>query len=253
MISNCTGRIDYGDNPKRKTNSGYVAFDFTCNSIRTYAPIFKQLYMFNEYYKQPDVAKRDSVDRLYFRDAKVVQNEDGTWIIRNIGYVYSMDYTVISINTNGKNLNEKGARWEISDYDVYYNVWKTFEFEIENKGNDNWFVSKHDNLNCVEFDYTTEWNIRFGDNMEGYTLEGSGTLLSIASPKLQLDYTITEPIEVSDKENFWSIVKAGKVKILAKNVSENKIEQTDVYILPNNKIEVTFERNTEEWDYRIFR
>ena len=252
IISSCTNYMDRGDNPNRKTNSGYVAFDYTCTSIRRYTPLFKQLYVFNEYYKQPDAAKRDSVDRLYFRDAKIVHKENGSWTIRSMGYMFYSDYTVLSINTNGKSLNEEGAVWEVSDYDEYYNAWKTIEFKIENTGDDNWSVSKHDNKNCGEFDYTTEWNIRFKDNAESYSVEGSGTLLSIASPKLQLDYTITEPIEVNEENNWNNDVNSGKIKIIAKNVNENRIEQIDVNILSNSIIEVTFEKCTEEWDYKIF-
>ncbi|MDR2679308.1 MAG: hypothetical protein LBC47_00705 [Tannerella sp.] len=244
----CIG--DKGDDPSRKTNSGYVAFDYTCTSFRNYASLLKQIHHFNRYYIQPTLSERDSVDRLYFRDAKIIHYPDSDkWTIHTLNA--SSVYPVISIKTNGTSLDSKGSRWTVSDFDIYYNEWKTFEFDIENKGDGEWHIPKHTHANDYTFEYTAEWNIRFDDDGKNYAMEGSGTLLSIETPKLKLDYTIIEPIRVFETDNNL-LASSGKVKILATNVNKNLTEETTVYILSNNNVEITYNNHIETWDYTVF-
>lgn len=249
ICCSCVGN-DNGDDPKRKTNSGYVAFDYTCVSLRDYISLLKQIYQFNQYYIQPTLSKRDSVDRLYFRDAKISHYEDDNkWTIYTINAY--QDYAVVSITTNGKSLDEKGCVWTVSDFDAYYNSQKTFEFDIENRGDGEWHISKHSNTHNYTFGYTAEWRIRVNDNGNGYLLEGAGTLLSIETPKLKLDYIIIEPVNVSETNNNLT-VSSGKIKISATDVDKNLTEETTVHILSNNDIEITYSNHTETWNYTIF-
>ena len=53
------------DNPNRRTNSGFVAFDYTMQVIRNYQGVFSYVYQLNEYCLQTTVSKRDSVDQLF--------------------------------------------------------------------------------------------------------------------------------------------------------------------------------------------
>jgi hypothetical protein len=243
-----------GDDSNRKTNSGYVAFDYTCNSFRNYVFLLKQIYRFNQYYIQPTLAQRDSVDKLYFRDAKIVHYEDDDkWTIYAIN-TYSNPF-VVSITTNGKSIDEKGCIWTISNFDPYYNSSKTFEFDVENKDG-TWRIPEHDNKNDGTFEYTTEWNIKFDDDGKSYVLEGAGSLLSVRSPKLKLDYTITEPIHISEYKyseyDYYVDVSSGKVKIFATDIEKNLTEETNISIFSNNDIEVVYNNHRETWGYRIF-
>jgi hypothetical protein len=210
----------------------------------------KQIYRFNQYYLQPTLTQRDSVDRLYFRDAKITHyEEDDKWTIYSINAYPSP--AIVSITTNGKSLNEKDGVWTVSDFDPYYNNDKTFEFDIKNHSDGTWHIPMHDNISYDTFEYTTEWNIRFGDDGKIYALEGAGTLLSFQSPKLKLDYTITEPIHVSEEDNNI-YVYSGKVNILATDVDRNLTEETNVSIFSNDNIEIVYNLHRETWDYRIF-
>lgn len=237
------------DDPNRKTNAGYVAFDYASRSLRNYASLLMQLDHFNSYLIQPTLTQRDSVDRLYFRDAKILSDEDeNKWRIISINTLAANP--VIVISTNGKSLNEQGCVWTISDFDGYYNLSRHFEFDVENVGNGMWHISKHDNTSYDSFEYTAEWTVGMTGN--GYVLEGSGTLLSLQSPKLRLDYLITEPVDVKKDGNGTVSSVSGKVRIHATDVDKLLTEESTVRIFSNDEIEVTYMNHTETWRYTTF-
>lgn len=249
IISGCSDNS--GDDPNKKTNPGYVAFDYTCNSFRKYTPILKKIYQFNEYFKQPTLAGRDSTDRLYFHNVKIFYDEPkDTWTLRTI-QAYDTDFFAISIQTNGKNLNETGAVWTVSE-DITVSHYTPFRFYVENKDNNCWHITEHDYNNYDTFEYTTEWDVCFSDDGKSYTLKGNGTLLSIRSPKLKLKYNITEPLEISENNNI-TFVSSGMIDILATDVDKNLTEETFARILSNETIEITYGNHIENWNYYIFR
>lgn len=247
MIAGCSDRN--GDDPDKKTNPGYVAFDYTCDSFRKYTPLLKKIYQFNEYFKQTTFAERDSVDRLYFYDVKIFHDEQqNIWTLRNVQLLDS-DFSAISIQTNGKNLNETGAIWTVSE-DLINNNHTPSEFQVENKEK-YWHITKHHYNTYDMFEYNTEWEVCFKDDGKNYTLKGSGTLLSIQSPKLKLDYDITEPIEISE-QNHIAFVSSGTVNISATDVDKSLTEEIFGRILSNEAIEITYGNHIESWDYSIF-
>jgi hypothetical protein len=244
IISGCSDQN--GDDPSKKTNPGYVAFDYTCYSFRKYTPLLKEIYQFNEYVKQSTLAGRDSVDRLYFRDVKIFYDEQkDVWTLQAIR-AYGTDFPAISIQTNGKNLDETGAVWTVSE-DPAENYYPPFEFYVENAENSCWHITEHDYKSYDTFEYTTEWDVRFQDGGKGCLLKGSGTLLSLRSPKLKLEYSITEPLEISENS-----VSLGTVRILATDVDRKRTEETSVRILSNETVEITYGNHTGNWDYSIF-
>jgi hypothetical protein len=249
IISGCSD--GNGDNPDKKTNSGYVAFDYTCYSVRKYVPLLKEIYQFNEYIRQPTLAGRDSVDRLYFRDVKIFYDEQkDRWTLRAIQTYNNTDFSAILIQTNGKKLNETGAVWTVSG-DITESGYTPFEFYIENRDNNYWHITEHDYNTCDMFEYTTQWDVCFRDD-GNYTLTGNGTLLSIKSPKLKLEYSITEPMEISENNNI-TVVSSGMVTILATDVDRNQTEEIFTRILSDKTIEITCGKYMENWNYSIFR
>jgi hypothetical protein len=250
LLFGCSDRN--GDDPNRKTNSGYVAFDYTCNAFRNYAPVLREIYRFNEYFKQPTPARRDSVDKLYFRNVKIFYDEQtDLWTLRPTQNYYT-DFSAISIQTNGQTLDETGALWSISaDITESYYYEMPFTFDVESKGDQVWHIPQHDNACDGTFDYTAAWEIRFKDGEKSFAIKGNGTLLSIKSPKLKLEYVTTEPLEISANSDRLS-VSSGALRILATDVDKNLTEETSVNILSNETIEVTYFKHVEHWNYVIF-
>ncbi|MDR0394212.1 MAG: hypothetical protein LBH77_03535, partial [Tannerella sp.] len=198
------------------------------------------------------LAQRDSVDKLYFRNVKIFYDEQtDLWTLKPTQGYYT-DFSAISIRTNGKTLDETGAVWNISDdvAESYYHE-IPFIFDVESKGDQAWYIPKHDNAHDGTFEYTAEWDIRFKDDGKSYTLKGAGTLLSIRSPKLKLEYTTTEPLDISEN-NDRIFATSGIVRILATNVDKNLTETTSVDILSNETIEVTYGKHVEHWNYTVF-
>lgn len=228
----------YGEESMRKTNPGYVAFDYTCGAVKNYDLIIKNVYRFNEYLKQTTIEKRDSVDRLYFSDVKISHNEDAdAWTLRLINS--SAYHTEFTIDTDGKSIDDGDAVWTVSTPD------KTLDCRIANNGNRTWRIAEGGDVDDL-FEYSTRWDVRF--NEHGYSLEGSGTLLSLATPKLKLEYTVKEPLEiVVDKA-----LSAGKFSIVATDVSKNISEETEAIILWERGIEIKYKSFDEEWYYDIY-
>ena len=236
---------------QRATYSGYVALEYTGNVIRNYSYILTDVYKFNEYYSQPTIEKRDSVDRLYFMNTKIMREANSdTWTLHNFNYYEHGD---ISINTNGKTINDDNAKWIISLPNYYSpHRLRVPEFEIEKKGDGYWHIKEHDNYN-YEFDYSSEWDIRFNKSKNIVTIEGRGTLLSFESPKLKLDYTITEPLNASLNTDYPSAtsITSGEITILATDVNKNITEETVVYIINESNVEISHKNNSEDWRYSI--
>jgi hypothetical protein len=242
-ISSCTVESDYTD---YKTYSGYVAFEYTSNIISNYSNALMKVIQFDEYISQTTIQKRDSIDRLYFNTVKIISEENGNnWVLRD---VYFNDYNNMIINTNGKNLNDENTVWLVTFYGGEHMITaKTPEFEIKRVGNGHWHIKKHDSNNYA-FDYHAEWDIRFDNNDKILKIEGSGSLLSIESPKLRLDYTITEPFTAINGNYFVSI-PSGKITILATDVDKNITEETIAEVISESDIKITYNNNTENYHF----
>ena len=77
-------------------------------------------------------------------------------------------------------------------------------------------------------------------------------MLSLASPKLKLDFTIKEPLEVKF-DQLYTFISTGTVNIFATDVDKNIIEETNVDILSEYSIRISHKNKTEDWDYSTFR
>jgi hypothetical protein len=253
LLGGCTD--PEADEPGRKTNSGYVAFDFTCHAFRQYAPILNGIYRFNEYIKQPTLAQRDSVDRLFFRNVKIFYDTpNDLWTLMPVQASLQTDFSALSIRTNGQALDEPNARWSVLEAIVGgYSHPTSFAFDVENKGDRTWYIPLHDNATGDGlFEYAAlDWEIRFKDDGKGCVVKGGGTLVSIASPKLKLEYVITVPLEIAENRGRLA-VSSGVVRILATDVDKSLTEEISVYILSAETIEVAYGNHVERWDYIVF-
>ena len=246
-ICSCVKKIDYQINDA--AYPGYVAFDYTGIVINNYFSILKNIYGLNIYISQPTIEKRDSIDRIYFSDIKIVQEENrDIWILT---YLNSNGYKYMSINTHGKSLKDDNAKWTISLYDgnFYYNQVKYPEFEIEKIGELHWHINNHDNNN-YDFHYSSEWDVKLNSTGNFVTLEGNGSLLSFASPSLKLDFTITNPFEAKYNHNNLSLI-SGAIKILATDVDKSITEETAAEIISDHTIRITYKNNVENYDHSL--
>ena len=234
---------------ERATYSGFVALEYTGNVIRNYASILTNAYRFNQYYSQPTTEKRDSVDRLYFMSTKILRGENGnTWTLHNLRY---SEYGDMVINTSGNSLNDDNTKWIVSfpEYN-YRGPAEIPTFEIEKSG-DTWLIKKHDSYN-YEFDYSTEWKINLNSSGEINSIEGTGTLLSIESPKLKLEYSITEPI-ITAFEHYSTSITGGRIAIMATDVNKNITEETIVEVTSNYDVKVSYKNITEDYYYSLLQ
>ena len=247
LLSSCEDNEGYYN--QRPTYSGFVAFDYTNEVINFYSTSMSTVQIFNIYYSQPTEAKRDSVDRIYFMNTKILREENGNkWTLRNLNYGI---YSEITITTNGKTLNEAGAKWTISIPNQYIDELGVSLYEVERIEVGRWSIKNHINRN-YDFEYSSEWEIR-SDNIEkGFTIEGNGSMLSFAAPKLKLDFTIKEPLEVKF-DQLYTFISTGTVNIFATDVDKNIIEETNVDILSEYSIRISHKNKTEDWDYSTFR
>ena len=230
------------------TYSGYVAFEYTSNIVSNYSNILMKIIQFDEYFTQTTIQKRDSIDRLYFNAIKIINEENSNnWML---SHIYFNGYSNMVINTNGKSLNDENAIWHVSFYGGDHMITaKAPEFEIERIGDLHWRIKKHDSNN-YEFDYHAEWDIRFEHTEKKLTIEGNGSMLSIASPKLRLDYTITESF-TAIHGNYFVSIPSGKITILATDVDKNITEETVAEIITDNDITITYKNNTERYYYSL--
>lgn len=233
----------YYDESRRRTHPGRVAFDYTYNVLEKYATMLEYAYRFNEYYSQTDLAKRDSVDKLYFNNVKILRGEEeNTWTLRHL----SEDKMHMSIRTNGHNLNAPGT-WTVRDLSSSSAKQRIiYEFEIKNEDRNTWSVARHDNRDR-EFEYSCSWKIHFGKSASR-KIEGEGTLLSIQSPKLQLDYTIEVPLRI-EKTRGEAGFMDGIIKILATDVREKRTEETKACITSHDNVEIRYLNSREHWMY----
>ena len=246
ILSSCVGdSVNYND---KSTYSGYVALDFTSDPIYLYSSSLTTTLIFNLYYSQPTEAKRDSVDRLYFMNTKILREENGnSWTLRNINNWTNND---ITIKTNGKTLDDAGAKWTISVPNQTIDELGVTLFEVEKITDGRWRVKNHVNRN-YDFEYSSEWEISSGKIEEGITIEGKGSMLSFANPKLKLDFTITEPLEVKIDE-YHASISSGIINILATDVDKKITEETTADILTENSVKISFKNKEDNWDYSLF-
>jgi hypothetical protein len=240
FATNCT-EDGYGDSNK-KTYSGYVAFDYTIATIRDYAEIIKNIHNFSIYHSQPTFEKRDSVDRLYFREIKILKENDSIWTLTQL----SDSHLNIQINTHNNSILNKEAAWTVINNDSYEP-----SFKITNN-NGIWRIENSEYNNSVFF-IRSEWDISPGSLLidDKYIpvleLNSAGELLSHASPRLKLEYRTTEPIiyYLNDDSSF----KSGSIKISATDVNKDITEETNAEITSNNTVNIIFKNNKEQWDF----
>lgn len=233
----------YYDESRRRTHPGYVAFDYTYNALEKYAAMLEYVYRFNEYYSQTDLAKRDSVDKLYFNNVKILRGEEeNAWTLRYL----SGDKIHMSIRTNGHTLNAPGT-WTVRDLSSSSAEQRSiYEFEIKNEGSNTWSIARHNNRDGL-FEYSCSWKIRFGEGASR-KIEGEGTLLSFQSPKLQLDYTIEIPLRIEKTRGDAGFID-GAIKILATDVREKRTEETKAHITSHDNVEIRYLNSREHWSY----
>ena len=248
LLSSCEENKGYYN--QRPTYSGYVAFEYTSEAINFYSSSLSTALMFNMYYSQPTEAKRDSIDKLYFMNTKILREDNGhSWTLRNI--YNGMYYGDISITTNGKALNDDGAKWTITfPNPSIYELGVTI-FDIERIEDGRWSIKKHENRN-YDFEYSSEWEMRSANIEKGFTIEGNGSMLSFATPKLKLDFTITEPLEITFDE-YYTFISTGMINILATDVDKNITEETSAEVLSEYSVRISHKNKAEDWDYSTFR
>lgn len=234
-----------------KTYAGYVASDYTLTHLKRYGNMLEYIYRFNEYYLQPTPSKRDSIDKLYFKDIKLRQSKDGhTWTLHHLSYPNN---EFLSIQTNGHPLNTPDAVWTIRDLSTPKSASKMGIFEVKNKADGTWIIEQHHNRDRDSiFDITGSWTVRFNNDKAHGILTGNGRLLSIQQPQLQLDYTIEAPLQMNyiDKDYLLSFTD-GEIKILATDVRLNKTEEIKTSILEEDKMTIHYKDYNENWWYSM--
>lgn len=248
VINSCS----YSEDTGRATYSGYVAFDYSCETVKEYVVLLKYIYQFNEYYSQPTASARDSVDRLYFSDIKIIQEENADiWTLKNIGYHYS-NHHIMQINTNGHTLGMPDATWTITRTNLADgdNDKKKVTFTIKNKGEEGLHIGQHDNYN-TDFTYTSEWNVSFQNDGRECYVTGNCTMLSILKPQLKLEYTITEPLKILLLENHHQELGYGSFRIFATDMKRNTREETLATVTPPYDIFISYQNDDEYWFYSL--
>jgi len=248
-VCSCTKKENYHIDDE--TYPGYVAFDYTGNIISNYLSIFKYVNGVNEYMSQTTIEKRDSIDRLYFADAKITYDDNSDmWILR---YINPIDHQYMSIDTHGKNLNDNDAQWTIllNGGNYYYKQLRAPMFNIEKIGELNWNITEHENSN-YDFDYSSKWNIKLNSSGDIVELEGSGSLLSSETPKLKIDFTITEPLIAKYKNNYLDFI-SGAIKIHATDVKREITEETIAEVISHYDIRIKYKIYTDSYRYSFLQ
>ncbi|WP_315577816.1 hypothetical protein [Hoylesella oralis] len=227
LLTGCwTSGDDY-----RATSSGRIVLRYTEQTLTCFTDLLRFTRQFGEYIRQDTPEKRDSVKELYFKYAKL---EEGTDPMHNqkIYNLVSMNrdsrpyYTVTfkdfesstwtvqaSSGINGDtifyNLKIKDAdsdTWTISESNCAPKASYYFSNDERNANNDNRDEPYRYAFSCTNETWTVNWAAKNNNSLD-FTIAGKGTMESYKTPKLKIQYNITEPIRVLTVGDFGSWVE----------------------------------------------
>ena len=230
LLTGCwTSEDDY-----RATSSGRIVLRYTEQTLTCFTDLLRFTRQFKEYIRQDTPEKRDSVKELYFKYAKL---EEGTDPVhhRKMYNLMSMNrdsrplYTVTFYDFDSSTWTvqaSSGANGDTIFYDmkiknVDSNTWTVSESKCAPKAS--YYLSDEQNstnkrncnelyqyaFNCTNETWTVNWTAKYLYSMD-FTIIGKGTMESYKTPKLKIQYNITEPIRVLSVGNFGSWVEDNK-------------------------------------------
>ena len=230
---------------------GWVAFDYTTELIERTGTAMEYLRRFNCYLEQTTQAGRDSVDRLYFAQVKILRGEQpDTWTL-NLRERYGHERTITIHNPARALSATSGGAWKVvcEGLDKKYGspTGRAVDtFRVSARGDGAWVV-KHIGGDR-EFSDTSTWTARF-DHYGAIRLEGCGTRMSLARPALRLAYTIESPMLYRPQvgTNVYSLGE-GRLRIVATG-PKRAPEETAVKVLGNEYVQIYYGR----WQERALR
>jgi hypothetical protein len=229
--------VEEDDYYAKKTHPGYIVFEYSNDIIHQYIRRMDIINKFDIYYSQPTPAKKDSVDRLYFSEIKILNEANSdVWTINDLKY----PGMYLKINTDGQSLSEQDAVWIVSESSNEINN----SFPIK-KEDGQYFIINHTG-NIRDFLYFAEWKFYVNANRNEIELTGKCELLSVATPALKIDFEIIQPVLLGNYTLRNGII-SGELKISAIDVDKDLKEETKAVYRQNNEVSITYMNNTELW------
>lgn len=231
--------VENNDYYDKKTRPGYIVFEYSNNIIHQYIRRVEIINKFDIYYSQPTQEKKDSVDRLYFSEIKILNEAKDVWSINDLKY----SGLYLKIDTHGQSLSEEDAQWTVTES----NDEMSNGFQIIKEEDGQYSISNHAE-NSREFIFFTEWKIDVNENRNEIELTGKGELLSVLTPALKIDFEIIQPV-VSANYSLQKEIVSGELKIFATDIDKNLKEETKAVYHQTNAVSITYMNNTEYWNY----
>ena len=184
LFSTFSCKIDDAENVyDKQTLLGNVVYNKTHNNLMKYLYVFEFAQNANSYIKETDKKLKDSISDLHFSGYKI-RYSDGIFTME------SDDYTIKSINTNGKLLSDLYANWTVTNY---INNKESGIFDIKSTSTDNkWNIVVSDYILYNSYKCDSEITIRLlGVNKQKYNLYsifGNGKFIDIRDYNMNIDF-----------------------------------------------------------------
>jgi hypothetical protein len=246
---------DDGSSISKRLPAAHIAYLYVSSAMNNYAKALMLTYQFNIYLSQTDAAKRDSVDKLYFENVKVLKEGD-YWQMRVEEFSSTYLLKVFPVSST---LNATGARWKVDMLEA--NDSTVCSFEIQNAGGSTWKVGSHQgrnvNFNISNDEWTVVWSTSGSEPQ--FSIAGSGSMLSIAKPQLRLDYRFTSPLiyeitstHLSTYTSYMAAIAGGSFAIQATDVDKKETDNISADIIykdNTSSVRLTYEGVTEVWEF----
>lgn len=234
----CTS-IDYVPAP---TEAGWVIFRYADTAFGHHCEAAMRAAQLDEYRRQTtDEGRREVQDRYFLRERIV--NDGNRWQVLSPEYTWQFEYRA------GQFLGEVGTELHVT-YETLYAYEPDVTAVIRSGAGQ--VLSLQSASGTVQFATGVEMQFQMRQDMErGLSLEflsGGGTLRGKDTPRLDVDYSIVEPVVF-----IWSDPSpqsGGKLDITAFNGAEGSgvHEAVTARYLKNGAVEITYGGVSATWD-----
>ena len=230
------------DNAPAPTQAGWVLFGSVNTAFGNHCEAAMRAAQLDEYRRQTtDEGRREVQDRYFLRERIV--NDGNVWRVLSTGYTWRFEFRI------GQYLGETGTELHVTCETLY--GYEPEEKAVIRSGADQ-MLSMASESETMQFATTAEMKFRMRQDAEGgLSLEffsGCGTLRGKDKPRLDIDYSIVEPVVFLWSEPFPQ--PGGKLDISAFNEAEGSgvHEVATARYLKGGAAEITYGGVSATWN-----
>lgn len=241
IVCGCSACTSIDDVPA-PTEAGWVLFRYADTAFGHHCEAAMRAAQLDEYRRQTTDEGRREVQDRYFPRERIV-NDGNRWQVLSTGYTWQFEYRA------GQFLGEAGTELHVT-YETFYVYDSDVTAEI--RSGTGQALSLQAASETMQFETAVEMQFRVRPDMDGGLslefLSGGGTLRGKDTPRLDIDYSIVEPVVF-----LWSDPSpqsGGKLDISAFNEAEGDgvHEAATARYLEGRAVEITYGGVSATWD-----